>query len=148
MTEFNSFRPVKYNAGDALTAEKLNREAANSDYLLERLPEFNYTGYNFNLKKNLKVLAGVGIIEPHALDFAYLRISFGTFFDPSCRPIITATVAAHTKVRKTLSIQSIQTSTSPIPDNQGFIAVVWSGETTPLPHFISRTYVHYMAMGF
>lgn len=86
------YKSVSWNQSDLTTRDKLTRMANNDEYLKTKMPSVRYT-YGTPVDDNCKILVGRILVGSQSSRSWHSNppISFGTFFNPSCSPIISLT---------------------------------------------------------
>lgn len=150
MSEFQ--KGVSWQAGDAVTEDKLQQMVANDDWLFEHTATLRYTAYGMQnpVTENLKIAAGSILFPPNKTSDKMSRaVAFDGFFSQNCNPIVIvqAVITPGTDPRVMTAVHGLRKRH--LPNSQGFRVIV-SHELTKNNslHFGKDTYLHWIAFGY
>lgn len=119
----------------------------NMDWLYEHMPRANYSRLGTNVNTNIKIAAGLAIIEPDTNGTSGRDVYFGDFFTPGTYPIVTNGVISDSIRRVHVTIQGITGAMH--PDSVGFRAIARADEIDPSKNtFAKAFYVSWQALGY
>lgn len=140
------FRAVSWAPSDLITEDKMDQMAANMNWLRDNTPRGHYRAYGVNKKDQIKIAAGLALITARKQNFAAKRVSFGNFFTPRARPIVTTGIVSDKQRRIHVTIDGIGQLH---PDHTGFDVHVSIDATNKKNNRILRNfYVSWQALGY
>lgn len=139
------YKSVSWNQGDLTTRDKLTRMANNDEYLKTKMPAVRYT-YGTPVDDNCKIMVGRIIVPSQTSRKYHKSVSFGTFFNPSCSPIINLTAVSDKEDEMSLRAAGIGQLK---PTSAGMIIRVLVSATSGKLTRIERSfYIDWTAIGF
>lgn len=142
----NEYKPITFN-GEALTTNKLNQLANNSQFLFDRTPRVRYASGNLVRDNAVKVLAGkTAFPVKKTADWANINVYFGNFFTAGSHPIVTVTPeVTGAWMRKFAVVKGFNGEI----DHTGFLCQIICQESIPGNGWIEAGgWVHWQAVGY
>lgn len=83
-----SYKPVTWGE-EPTSTPKLNQMANNTQWVYENMPTMLFNAYGIKKTSGVKILAGIAIVPANGAQWSSVNVSFGTFFTPGCKPVVT-----------------------------------------------------------
>lgn len=141
------YKPMTW--GDEPTSsDKLQQMVNNTQHVYENMPRMQYYTYSIRKTTGIKLMSGIAVVPANNRDWSIVRVEFGTWFTPGCKPVITTgTQLTGGKPRWQVYIKGIGTY---YPDHRGMEVGVgadyWG--TTVKNIVDQRVFIHWTAVGY
>lgn len=140
------FRAVSWAPSDLITEDKMDQMAANMNWLRDNTPRGHYRAHGVNKKDQIKIAAGLALITARKQRHAARRVSFGNFFTPRSRPIVTTGVISSKNRQVHVTIDGIGQLH---PDHTGFdVHVMVEGTNKKNNRILRNMYISWQALGY
>lgn len=140
------FRAVSWAPNDLISEDKMDQMAANMNWLRDNTPRAHYRAHGVNKKDQIKIAAGLALITARKQPYASRRVSFGNFFSPNSRPIVTTGVISAKQRRIHVTVDGIGQLH---PDHTGFdVHIRIDANTKKNMRVLRNFYVSWQAMGW
>ena len=140
------FRAVSWTHTELISEDKMDQISSNMNWLRDNTPRAHYRAHGLNKKDQIKIASGLALITARKQNHATQRVSFGNFFSPNSRPIVTTGTVSNAQRRIFVTHDGIGQLH---PDHTGFDIHVVIFATTKRQNRITRNfYVSWHAMGW
>lgn len=143
MTSFNN---VSWSDDEDIDVVKMNEMASNDRWLYDHMARGYYHAWGIRKNDGIKFACGIVPMGPDKNRSIDKVITFGNFFDSTCRPVV---VASHSSYgRATINIGGVAAGNHH-PDATGFrVTVTGNPINKTTNYFPTQFYVHWVAMGW
>lgn len=88
------FKVISWSPNEPITDEKLDAMVSNDNWLKNNTVRGRYSGFNKGRHEGVRIAGGLALITARKSASARRGVSFGGFFSPGCRPIVTTGVVS------------------------------------------------------
>lgn len=143
-----SFKNVTWGTGDHFWKGKLSQMAQNDQWLFENTPRINYNAWGVNKTGGVRILAGIALVTKRTGRGGNVAVSFGSFFSPGCKPIITVGINNLAQlVNSNYNLMGPGSAT--VPDHRGFRIAAYTTDAVASRNKITHgIYFNWIAVGW